>query len=207
MLITLRLPAKSIHLLSFFPSPHLTSFTTSTGRAPRSMPPQLSRTASRPTPTFSSCITACESSKTCTTHSCPSTCAANLQRGRTADVLRPQRTARYRLFRLVRAVRAEMARDDRYANERVGQPCNQQRQGASRTLAGSAALADPDPAQFEPEETATHSSSIVDLIDSCKAPVDFILRLKWPNEYEHAKFLTGLSRVSRRVRSSASFTN
>ncbi|BGP03404.1 hypothetical protein NBRC10513v2_007138 [Rhodotorula toruloides] len=49
--------------------------------------------------------------------------------------------------------------------------------------------------KFEPEETATHSSSIVDLIDSCKAPVDFILRLKWPNEYEHAKFLTGLSRT------------
>ncbi|KPV71926.1 uncharacterized protein RHOBADRAFT_9273, partial [Rhodotorula graminis WP1] len=51
------------------------------------------------------------------------------------------------------------------------------------------------PSQFEPEETATHSSSIVDLIDSCKAPVEFILNLKWPNEYENAKFLTGLSRT------------
>jgi len=50
--------------------------------------------------------------------------------------------------------------------------------------------------QFEPEETATHSSSIVDLIESCKAPVEFILSLKWPEEYGHAKFLTGLSRVS-----------
>ncbi|GAA5905133.1 hypothetical protein JCM6882_000389 [Rhodosporidiobolus microsporus] len=49
--------------------------------------------------------------------------------------------------------------------------------------------------QFEPEETATHSSSIIDLIESCKAPVDFILKLKWPNEYENAKFLTGLSRT------------
>ncbi|GAA5951064.1 hypothetical protein JCM21900_005712 [Sporobolomyces salmonicolor] len=49
--------------------------------------------------------------------------------------------------------------------------------------------------KFEPEETATHSSSIVDLIESCKAPVEFILRLKWPNEYENAKFLTGLSRT------------
>lgn len=49
--------------------------------------------------------------------------------------------------------------------------------------------------QFEPEETATHSSSIVDLIESCKAPVEFILGLKWPDEYGHAKFLTGLSRV------------
>ncbi|GAA5923191.1 hypothetical protein JCM3775_007461 [Rhodotorula graminis] len=49
--------------------------------------------------------------------------------------------------------------------------------------------------KFEPEETATHSSSIVDLIDSCKAPVEFILNLKWPNEYENAKFLTGLSRT------------
>ncbi|GAA5862773.1 hypothetical protein JCM3774_001917 [Rhodotorula dairenensis] len=49
--------------------------------------------------------------------------------------------------------------------------------------------------QFEPEETATHSSSIVDLIDSCKAPVDFINNLRWPNEYENAKFLTALSRT------------
>ncbi|GAA5876973.1 hypothetical protein JCM8547_001955 [Rhodosporidiobolus lusitaniae] len=49
--------------------------------------------------------------------------------------------------------------------------------------------------KFEPEETATHSSSIVDLIESCKAPVNFVLRLNWPNEYENAKFLTGLSRT------------
>ncbi|GAA6063594.1 hypothetical protein JCM10212_000988 [Sporobolomyces blumeae] len=48
---------------------------------------------------------------------------------------------------------------------------------------------------FEPEETATHSSSIVDLIESCKAPVEFILGLDWPNEFENAKFLTGLSRT------------
>ncbi|GAA5911391.1 uncharacterized protein JCM6883_000082 [Sporobolomyces salmoneus] len=48
---------------------------------------------------------------------------------------------------------------------------------------------------FEPEETATHSSSIVDLIESCKAPVEFILSLKWPDEFGHAKFLTGLSRT------------
>lgn len=49
--------------------------------------------------------------------------------------------------------------------------------------------------QFEPEETATHSSSVIDLIDSCKAPVNFILELDWPNEFENAKFLTALSRV------------
>ncbi|GAA6043218.1 hypothetical protein JCM8097_000332 [Rhodosporidiobolus ruineniae] len=49
--------------------------------------------------------------------------------------------------------------------------------------------------KFEPEETATHSSSIIDLIESCKAPVDFILKLQWPNEFENAKFLTGLSRT------------
>ena len=48
---------------------------------------------------------------------------------------------------------------------------------------------------FEPEETATHSSSVVDLIESCKAPVEFILGLEWPDEFGHAKFLTGLSRV------------
>ncbi|GAA5994013.1 hypothetical protein JCM11641_004022 [Rhodosporidiobolus odoratus] len=49
--------------------------------------------------------------------------------------------------------------------------------------------------KFEPEETATHSSSIIDLIESCKAPVDFVLNLNWPNELENAKFLTGLSRT------------
>ncbi|GJN93965.1 hypothetical protein Rhopal_007026-T1 [Rhodotorula paludigena] len=49
--------------------------------------------------------------------------------------------------------------------------------------------------RFEPEETATHSSSVVDLIESCKAPVNWLLALKWPNEYDHARFLTALSRT------------
>lgn len=51
------------------------------------------------------------------------------------------------------------------------------------------------PSQFEAEGDDSHSSSIVDLIDSCKSATDFILALDWPNEYENAKYLTGLSQV------------
>nr|CRX79212.1 hypothetical protein ls5931a1_00048 [Leucosporidium scottii] len=50
-------------------------------------------------------------------------------------------------------------------------------------------------AQFEPEGDDSHSSSIIDLIDSCKSATDFILALDWPNEYENAKYLTGLSQT------------
>lgn len=49
--------------------------------------------------------------------------------------------------------------------------------------------------QFEPEGADSHSSSIVDLIDSCKSATDFIIKLKWPNEYENARYLTSLSQV------------
>lgn len=49
--------------------------------------------------------------------------------------------------------------------------------------------------QFEPEGPDKHSSSIVDLIDSCKSATDFIIKLKWPDEYENARYLTGLSQV------------
>lgn len=52
-------------------------------------------------------------------------------------------------------------------------------------------------AQFEPEGEDSHSSSIIDLIDSCKSATEFILALDWPNEYENARYLTGLSQVSR----------
>ena len=51
--------------------------------------------------------------------------------------------------------------------------------------------------QFLPEGVDSHSSSIVDLIDSCKSATDFIAKLKWPNEYENAKYLTALSHASR----------
>lgn len=51
-------------------------------------------------------------------------------------------------------------------------------------------------AQFQPEGVDSHSSSVVDLIDSCKSATNFIIALKWPNEYENAKYLTALSQVS-----------
>ena len=40
-----------------------------------------------------------------------------------------------------------------------------------------------------------HSSSIIDLFDSCKSAMNFVLDLKWPNEYDNARFLTRLSHV------------
>ncbi|KAK4052310.1 hypothetical protein OIO90_004391 [Microbotryomycetes sp. JL221] len=49
--------------------------------------------------------------------------------------------------------------------------------------------------KFEPEGEDSHSSSIVDLIDSCKSATDFIVKLKWPNEFENAKYLTALSKA------------
>ncbi|KAM0786123.1 hypothetical protein ACM66B_006933 [Microbotryomycetes sp. NB124-2] len=49
--------------------------------------------------------------------------------------------------------------------------------------------------RFEPEGEDSHSSSIVDLIDSCKSATDFIVKLNWPNEYENAKYLTSLSKA------------
>ncbi|KAK4048423.1 hypothetical protein OIV83_004769 [Microbotryomycetes sp. JL201] len=49
--------------------------------------------------------------------------------------------------------------------------------------------------KFEPEGEDSHSSSIIDLIDSCKSATDFIIKLEWPNEYENAKYLTALSKA------------
>ncbi|KAI5481227.1 C2 domain protein [Pseudohyphozyma bogoriensis] len=51
--------------------------------------------------------------------------------------------------------------------------------------------------KFEPEVASEdmHSTSIVDLIASCKSAADFILALDWPNEYENARYLTGLSQT------------
>lgn len=50
--------------------------------------------------------------------------------------------------------------------------------------------------KFEPEGSDSHSSSIIDLIDSCKSATDFVLKLDWPDEYENAKYLTALSKAS-----------
>ncbi|KAH9821214.1 hypothetical protein DFH28DRAFT_1079274 [Melampsora americana] len=48
---------------------------------------------------------------------------------------------------------------------------------------------------FVPEGNDSHSSSVVDLMDSCKSAVDFVQKLNWPNEYQNAKFLTRLART------------
>lgn len=49
--------------------------------------------------------------------------------------------------------------------------------------------------QFEPEGADHHSSSIVDLIDSCKSAVAFIQDLAWPDPTGNAIFMTKLSSV------------
>lgn len=49
--------------------------------------------------------------------------------------------------------------------------------------------------QFEPEGEEKHSSSVIDLIDSCKSATEFILKLAWPDEVEHARHLTALSHI------------
>ncbi|EGF99428.1 uncharacterized protein MELLADRAFT_50709 [Melampsora larici-populina 98AG31] len=49
--------------------------------------------------------------------------------------------------------------------------------------------------KFLPEGNDSHSSSVVDLMDSCKSAVDFVQKLNWPNEYQNAKFMTRLART------------
>ncbi|KAI8456827.1 hypothetical protein BY996DRAFT_4579115 [Phakopsora pachyrhizi] len=49
--------------------------------------------------------------------------------------------------------------------------------------------------KFVPEGNECHSTSIIDLMDSCRSAVDFIQKLSWPNEYYNAKFLTRLSQT------------
>ncbi|KZO97576.1 hypothetical protein CALVIDRAFT_479858 [Calocera viscosa TUFC12733] len=48
--------------------------------------------------------------------------------------------------------------------------------------------------KFEPLGAEGHSSSIVDLFDSLKSALDFLLDLEWPDEYQQARFLTALSK-------------
>ncbi|OAD78410.1 hypothetical protein PHYBLDRAFT_69648 [Phycomyces blakesleeanus NRRL 1555(-)] len=44
-------------------------------------------------------------------------------------------------------------------------------------------------------ETAMHSSSIVDLFSMFHQAVDFVQSLQWPNDLQHCRFLTALSKV------------
>ncbi|KAI9496068.1 hypothetical protein BDB00DRAFT_927113 [Zychaea mexicana] len=50
--------------------------------------------------------------------------------------------------------------------------------------------------EFKPiNETAVHSSSIVDLFSMFHQAVDFVQNLQWPNELQRCRFLTALSKV------------
>lgn len=50
--------------------------------------------------------------------------------------------------------------------------------------------------QFQAEGTEGHSSSIVDLFDSLRSPINFLDELQWTDELQEARFFTSLSRVS-----------
>lgn len=49
--------------------------------------------------------------------------------------------------------------------------------------------------QFEAEDAQGHSSSIVDLFDSLRSPIDFLQDLEWSDLYQEARFFTALSKV------------
>lgn len=49
--------------------------------------------------------------------------------------------------------------------------------------------------QFEASDAAGHSSSIVDLFDSIRSPIDFLKGLEWVDEYQEARFFTALAKV------------
>ena len=51
------------------------------------------------------------------------------------------------------------------------------------------------PIKFEAEGPEGHSSSIVDLFSSLKSPIDFLMDLDWPDDYQRARFFTALSKV------------
>ncbi|KAH7100511.1 hypothetical protein BKA62DRAFT_620047 [Auriculariales sp. MPI-PUGE-AT-0066] len=52
-----------------------------------------------------------------------------------------------------------------------------------------------DADKFEPEGEEGHSSSIVDLFDSLRSPIQFLLDLQWPDEYQEARFFTAISKT------------
>ena len=49
--------------------------------------------------------------------------------------------------------------------------------------------------QFEAEGTEGHSSSIVDLFDSLRSPINFLQDLEWNDSYQEARFFTSLAKV------------
>jgi hypothetical protein len=68
-------------------------------------------------------------------------------------------------------------------------------QGDLQSILGSSL--DPDHIlKFEPEGEDKNSSSIVDLFDSMRSPINFLKDLEWLDEYQEARFFTSLSKVS-----------
>ncbi|OBZ74653.1 Uncharacterized protein C11E3.02c [Grifola frondosa] len=49
--------------------------------------------------------------------------------------------------------------------------------------------------KFQSEGTEGHSSSIVDLFDSLRSPINFLSDLEWIDEYQEARFFTSLSKT------------
>ncbi|KAH8112053.1 hypothetical protein DFH11DRAFT_533705 [Phellopilus nigrolimitatus] len=49
--------------------------------------------------------------------------------------------------------------------------------------------------KFEASDAGGHSSSIVDLFDSIRSPIDFLKDLEWVDEYQEARFYTALSKT------------
>ncbi|TRM60034.1 hypothetical protein BD626DRAFT_549942 [Schizophyllum amplum] len=49
--------------------------------------------------------------------------------------------------------------------------------------------------KFEAESTEGHSSSIMDLFDSLRSPINFLEDLEWEDEYQNARFFTALSKT------------
>ncbi|KZP33278.1 hypothetical protein FIBSPDRAFT_847925 [Athelia psychrophila] len=49
--------------------------------------------------------------------------------------------------------------------------------------------------KFQAEDAQGHSSSIVDLFDSLRSPIDFLQALEWGDEYQEARFFTSLSKM------------
>ncbi|TDL26893.1 hypothetical protein BD410DRAFT_741178 [Rickenella mellea] len=49
--------------------------------------------------------------------------------------------------------------------------------------------------KFEAEDAQGHSSSIVDLFDSLRSPITFVLDLEWSDAYQEARFFTSLAKT------------
>ncbi|KAJ3715753.1 hypothetical protein FB446DRAFT_741172 [Lentinula raphanica] len=49
--------------------------------------------------------------------------------------------------------------------------------------------------KFEAEGAEGHSSSIVDLFDSLRSPINFLQDLEWEDDYQNARFFTALSKT------------